>query len=135
MPVLERMFRIAGCRALSLHFARDLSESQLEKETTPAGRRRGDRKVSTPRPQGFGARPERAGELVAARRPVLPVTKVWPVRAGLGGGMKARWVTPASCKPQRRVAFFIQERNPAGFFPWRRRRRSRASAALRPRGA
>ncbi len=116
MPVPERMFRIAGCKALSLHFARDLSESQLEKETTPAGRRRGDRKVSTPRPQGFGARPERAGESVAARRPVLPVTKVWPARAGLGGGMKARWVTPASCKPQRQVATISgQETRPVSF--------------------
>jgi len=115
--VLEQMFRIAGWRARSLHFARDLSESQLEKETTPAGRRRGDRKVSTPRPQGFGARPERAGESVAARRPVLPVTKVWPARAGLGGGMKARWVTPASCKPQRQVAFIFGTGTAAGSFP------------------
>src|SRR5207245_961485 len=113
MPVPERMFRIAGCWPGSLHFARDLSESQLEKETTPAGRRRGDRKASTPRPQGFGAWPERAGESVAARRPVLPVTKVWPARAGLGGGMKARWVTPVSCKPQRQVATYFRATAPA----------------------
>src|SRR5712692_2543978 len=136
MPVHERMFRIAGCRPGSLHFAGDLSESQLEKETTPAGRGRGDRKASTPRPQGFGAWPERAGESVAARRPVLPVTKVWPARVGLGGGMKARWVTPASCKPQRQVAFISRkETQPVSFLGAEPGRRAPGLSVLAADGA